>query len=109
MPRKDHAIIMAKFSTECRSIMNKTVRKLEVLLGPDTADLQMRFGLHSGPVTAGVLRGEKCRFQLFGDTVNTYYRQNTERRAYSPTQSLMAAGLSDWVRPRATPLFIVVC
>jgi len=34
----------------------------------------MRFGLHSGPVTAGVLRGEKCRFQLFGDTVNTCAR-----------------------------------
>ena len=31
----------------------------------------MRFGLHSGSVTAGVLRGEKSRFQLFGDTVNT--------------------------------------
>jgi len=30
----------------------------------------MRFGLHSGPVTAGVLRGEKSRFQLFGDTVS---------------------------------------
>ena len=27
----------------------------------------MRFGLHSGPVTAGVLRGERARFQLFGD------------------------------------------
>jgi Adenylate and Guanylate cyclase catalytic domain len=27
----------------------------------------MRFGLHSGPVTAGVLRGDKGRFQLFGD------------------------------------------
>lgn len=33
----------------------------------DTADLSLRVGLNSGPTTAGVLRGEKARFQLFGD------------------------------------------
>jgi Adenylate and Guanylate cyclase catalytic domain len=27
--------------------------------------------MHSGPVTAGILRGDRARFQLFGDTVNT--------------------------------------
>jgi class 3 adenylate cyclase len=32
-----------------------------------TADLALRVGLNSGPTTAGVLRGEKSRFQLFGD------------------------------------------
>ena len=26
----------------------------------------LRVGIHSGPVTAGVLRGAKSRFQLFG-------------------------------------------
>jgi class 3 adenylate cyclase len=29
---------------------------------------------YKGPVTAGVLRGERARFQLFGDTVNTTAR-----------------------------------
>ena len=38
-------------------------------LGDDTKGLSLRIGLHSGPVTAGVLRGDKARFQLFGDTV----------------------------------------
>jgi Adenylate and Guanylate cyclase catalytic domain len=32
-----------------------------------TSDLSLRIGLNSGPTTAGVLRGEKARFQLFGD------------------------------------------
>ena len=33
-----------------------------------TAQLQLRVGLHSGPVTAGILRVERSRFQLLGDT-----------------------------------------
>jgi class 3 adenylate cyclase len=33
-------------------------------------ELKLRVGINSGPVTGGVLAGEKARFQLFGDTVN---------------------------------------
>lgn len=70
-PRKDHAVIMARFATDCIYRMQKIVKALETTLGPDTGDLAMRIGLHSGQVTAGVLRGDKGRFQLFGDTMNT--------------------------------------
>jgi class 3 adenylate cyclase len=45
--------------------MNTTAKKLEVELGPGTGELSMRMGLHSGPVTAGVLRGDRARFQLY--------------------------------------------
>jgi class 3 adenylate cyclase len=67
-PQKDHALIMAKFAKECLAKMTEVTHALEVLLGPDTTELSMRFGLNSGQVTGGVLMGERARFQLFGDT-----------------------------------------
>lgn len=60
---------MARFASDCLSSLTSLTRKLEVELGPDTTDLGVRVGIHSGPVTAGVLRGERARFQLFGDTM----------------------------------------
>lgn len=60
---------MCRFARDCLITFNGLVKEMEMSLGPDTADLGLRVGLHSGPVTAGVLRGERSRFQLFGDTV----------------------------------------
>ena len=73
-PNKNHAIAMGRFAFECLKVMKSKTRELEMTLGPGTADLNLRIGLHSGPTIAGVLRGEKARFQLFGDTVNTAAR-----------------------------------
>lgn len=70
-PQSNHAVIMVRFASECLIKMGSITKELEVTLGPDTGDLGIRMGLHSGPVTAGVLRGDRARFQLFGDTVNT--------------------------------------
>jgi len=105
-PNKDHAIIMTRFAFEALHQMQETTRKLEISLGPGTSDLSIRIGLHSGPVTGGVLRGEKSRFQLFGDTMNTAARMesNGQRDMVHISQAtadlLEKAGKGHWVTPR---------
>jgi len=105
-PRKDHAIVMARFARDVLYKMNDLTKKLEVTLGPDTGDLSLRIGLHSGQVTAGVLRGDKSRFQLFGDTMNTAARiesngQRNRIHVSSETANLiMSSGKDQWVTER---------
>jgi Adenylate and Guanylate cyclase catalytic domain len=66
-PQPTHALLMVKFARDILAKVPKVLKRLAPTLGPDTIGLAMRVGLHSGPVTTGVLRGEKARFQLFGD------------------------------------------
>ncbi|KAL3937663.1 MAG: hypothetical protein SGBAC_007279 [Bacillariaceae sp.] len=105
-PRKDHVVVMARFATDCVLKMAVQVQALEEELGPDTADLGIRVGLHSGPVTAGVLRGDRARFQLFGDTVNTCARIETTGKknkihlSKETAELLMKSGKGHWVSAR---------
>ena len=46
---------MARFANDCLHLMGECTQSLIDELGPDTADLELRTGLHSGPTTAGVL------------------------------------------------------
>ncbi|KAL7569394.1 hypothetical protein ACA910_010478 [Epithemia clementina (nom. ined.)] len=105
-PRADHAVVMAKFARDVREKTVELVKKLGITLGPDTADLRIRIGLNSGPVTAGVLRGERSRFQLFGDTVNTAARMESTgivskiQISQSTADLLKKAGKGHWITKR---------
>ena len=106
-PRKDHAVLMVRFARTCLVRVNELTHSLEAALGPGTAELAMRIGVHSGPVTAGVLRGEKSRFQLFGDTMNTAARMestgvpNKVHLSKETADLLVEAGKSSWFESRA--------
>ena len=109
--RDDHAIVMAKFARDCLYKMKILTKSLEVKLGPDTSALAFRVGLHSGPVTGGVLRGDNARFQLFGDTVNTAARmestglQNMIQVSQTTADLLKAASKEHWIKPRDEQIF----
>jgi hypothetical protein len=105
-PQEKHAVIIARFAWDCLNKFGELVKELEVTLGPDTAELGIRFGLHSGSVTAGVLRGERSRFQLFGDTVNTAARmestgfRNKIQVSHATANQLIATGKDHWLTKR---------
>jgi class 3 adenylate cyclase len=106
-PQPWHAVIMASFARECMFQMQKLMGKLVSRLGPETLSLSMRFGLHSGSVTAGVLRGDRARFQLFGETVRIANRvESTGQRdcihiSEETARFLEKAGKGSWLTPRS--------
>ena len=61
--QEDHAVSMAKFARRALEKATSIFLELEDKLGPGTAELGMRFGIHSGPVMAGTLRGSKVSLQ----------------------------------------------
>ena len=73
-PRADHAQVLARLALE----MNAYVESLAPIEG---RRLAFRFGLNSGPVVAGVLGHKKFTYDVWGDTVNTASRMESQGEA----------------------------
>ena len=72
-PRPDHAEAVADAALEIRE-------KVKIGADRSTAPLTLRIGLHSGPVVAGVIGRRKFIYDLWGDTVNTASRMESQGR-----------------------------
>ncbi|MFL5677815.1 MAG: adenylate/guanylate cyclase domain-containing protein, partial [Chloroflexota bacterium] len=70
VPRPDHARALALVALDMLEAMGRT----EVV---GTFDLELRIGINSGPVVAGVIGRKRFLYDLWGDAVNTASRMES--------------------------------
>ena len=69
LPRQDHCEAIALMALDMRTAMREIKKEFR--------GLRIRIGMHTGPVTAGVLGTRKFSYDLWGDSVNTASRMES--------------------------------